>query len=109
MDEHIHKGITDGLRQRGVDVLTVQEDGRTGTPDPLVLDRATELQRIIFTQDQDFLAEANRRQVEGMSFAGVIYAHQRLVTIGDCIRDLEIIAKASDLEDLANRVQYLRL
>jgi predicted nuclease of predicted toxin-antitoxin system len=83
MDEHIHKGITDGLRQRGVDVLTVQEDGRTGTPDPLVLDRATELQRIIFTQDQDFLAEANRRQVEGMSFAGVIYAHQRLVTIGE--------------------------
>jgi hypothetical protein len=109
MDEHIHKGITDGLRQRGVDVLTVQEDGRTGTPDPLVLDRATELQRIIFTQDQDFLAEANRRQVEGMSFAGVIYAHQRLVTIGDCIRDLEIIAKASDPEDLANCVQYLPL
>ena len=109
MDEHIHKGITDGLRQRGVDVLTVQEDGRTGTPDPLVLDRATELQRIIFTQDQDFLAEANRRQVEGMSFAGVIYAHQRLVTIGNCIRDLEIIAKASDPEDLANCVQYLPL
>ena len=109
MDEHIHKGITDGLRQRGVDVLTVQEDGRTGTPDPLILDRATELQRVIFTQDQDFLAEANRRQVEGMSFAGVIYAHQRLVTIGDSIRDLEIIAKASDLEDLANRVQYLPL
>jgi rRNA-processing protein FCF1 len=109
MDEHIHKGITDGLRQRGVDVLTVQEDGRTGTPDPLILDRATELQRIIFTQDQDFLAEANRRQVEGMSFAGVIYAHQRLVTIGDCIRDLEIIAKASDPEDLANCVQYLPL
>ena len=109
MDEHIHKGITEELRQRGVDVLTVQEDGRTGTPDPLVLDRATELQRVIFTQDQDFLAEANRRQVEGMSFAGVIYAHQRLVTIGDCIRDLEIIAKASDPEDLANCVQYLPL
>jgi hypothetical protein len=107
MDEHVHKGITDKLRQRGVDVLTVQEDGRTGTPDPLVLDRATELQRVIFTQDQDFLVEANHRQVEGVSFAGVIYAHQRLATIGDCIRDLEIIAKASDPEDLANCVQYL--
>lgn len=109
MDEHIHKGITEGLRQRGVDVLTVQEDGRTGTPDPLVLDRATELQRVIFTQDRDFLAEANHCQVEEVSFAGVIYAHQRLVTIGDCIRDLEIIAKASVPEDLANRVQYLPL
>lgn len=109
MDEHVHKGITDGLRHRGVDVLTVQEDGRTGTADLLVLDRAIELQRVIFTQDQDFLIEANRRQVEGISFAGVIYAHQRLVTIGECIRDLEIIAKASVPEDLANSVQYLPL
>ncbi len=109
MDEHIHQGITDGLRQRGVDVLTVQEDGRTGTPDLLVLERAAELQRVIFTQDQDFLVEANRRQVEEVSFAGVIYAHQRLVTVGDCIRDLEIIAKASEVEDLANCVQYLPL
>jgi hypothetical protein len=44
-----------------------------------------------------------------MSFAGVIYAHQQLVTIGNCIRDLEIIAKAIDPEDLANCVQYLPL
>ncbi|MBW4495308.1 MAG: DUF5615 family PIN-like protein [Oscillatoria princeps RMCB-10] len=107
MDEHVHGGITDGLRRRGVDVLTVQEDGRTGSPDPIIIDRATEIKRVIFTQDRDFLVEANRRQVEGVSFAGVIYAHQRLVTIGDCVRDLEIIAKASEPEDLVNRVQYL--
>ena len=109
MDEHIHLAITIGLRFRDVDVLTVQEDGRTGIPDPLVLDRATELQRVIFTQDRDFLVEATRCQVEGVNFPGVIYAHQRVVTIGDCIRDLEIIAKASDKEDLVNRVQYLPL
>jgi predicted nuclease of predicted toxin-antitoxin system len=60
MDEHVHKGITDGLREREVDVLTVQEDNRTSTPDPIILDRATELQRVMFTQDQDFLIEANR-------------------------------------------------
>lgn len=32
-----------------------------------------------------------------------------LVTIGDCIRDLEIIAKVYAPEDLANRVEYLPL
>ncbi len=26
MDENVHRGITDGLRIRDVDVLTVQED-----------------------------------------------------------------------------------
>lgn len=109
MDEHIHLAITIGLRFRDVDVLTVQEDGRTGTSDPLILDRATEVRRVVFSQDQDFLVEANRRQVERVNFPGVIYAHQQLVTIGNCIRDLEIIAKASKPEDLANRVQYLPL
>lgn len=33
MDEHIHRAITAGLRMRGVDVLTVQEDQCTGFPE----------------------------------------------------------------------------
>lgn len=109
MDENVPRTITDGLRQRGIDVLTVQEDGRTSCPDPLVLDRATELQRVIFSQDQDFLAIAKRLQQEGVSFLGVIYARQSRVSIGDCIRDLELIAEVSKPEELANRVQYLPL
>jgi len=72
MDEHIHLAITVGLQFRGVDVLTVQDDGRTGTPDPILLERATELGRVIFTQDDDFLAIANRCQQQGIKFSGVI-------------------------------------
>ncbi len=109
MDEHIHSSITVGLRFRDVDVLTVQEDGRSGISDTLLLDQSTELQRVVFSQDQDFLIEAQRRQVESIPFAGVIYAQQRIVTIGDCVRDLEIIAKASEPEDLVNMVQFLPL
>lgn len=72
-------------------------------------DRATELQRILFSQDEDLLAEAKRRQAEGIPFAGVVYAHQLRVTIGQCVRDLELIGKAADLEDLAGQVEYLPL
>lgn len=109
MDENVPRAITDGLRRRGVDVLTAQYDHREGTPDPILLDRATELQRVMFSQDEDFLAEASRRQQQSVNFSGVIYAHQQNITIGDCIRDLEIIAKASDSGDLANSVQFLPL
>lgn len=109
MDEHVPKAITVGLRQRSVDVLTAQEDNRTGVSDLILLDRAKELKRIIFSQDDDFLAEAHRRQVEGINFAGVIYVHQRNISIGDCVRDLELIAKVSEPEDFADRVQYLPL
>jgi hypothetical protein len=109
MDEQIPKAITLGLRKRGIDVLTVQEDNRSSTPDIIVLDRATQLGRIIFTQDDDFLIEAHRRQLENIKFGGVIYGHQRNVSVGDCVHDLELIAKVSEPEDFINFVQYLPL
>jgi predicted nuclease of predicted toxin-antitoxin system len=109
MDEHVRRAITNGLKLRGIDVITVQEDGRNGTPDSILLERATELNRVIFTQDDDFLVMANCRQQEGVKFSGVIYGHQQYVTVGECVRDLELIAKASESEDLVNQVQYLPL
>jgi len=109
MDEHVHRAITTGLRLRGVDVLTAQEDDRRNTLDDVLLDRATQLERILFSQDEDLLAEARYRQVEGIPFAGVIYAHQLRITIGVCVRDLELIARAASPQDLANRVEYLPL
>jgi len=109
MDEHVHRAITAGLRLRGVDVLTAQEDGRRNVPDDVLLDRATELPRVLFSQDEDLLAEATRRQRDGIPFAGVVYAHQRRVTIGVCVHNLELIAKAANLDDLANHVEYLPL
>lgn len=109
MDEHVRRAITIGLRLRGVDVLTVQEDGLAGTSDLILLDRATQLQGVLFSQDQDFPIEANRRQNESIAFSGVIYASQISVSIGDCIRDLEIIAQAAEPQDLANSILYLPL
>ena len=58
MDHHVPRAITTGLRLRGVDVLTAYEDGASELPDPALLDRASELGRVLFTQDDDLLAEA---------------------------------------------------
>ena len=68
-----------------------------------------QLQRVLFSQDEDLLAEAVRRQRDASPFAGVIDTHQMLVTIGICVRDLELIAKAANFEDFANRIEYLPL
>jgi hypothetical protein len=109
MDHHVPRPIASGLRLRGVDVLTAAEDGAALLADPDLLDRASVLGRVLFSQDRDLLREATRRQIEGISFAGVIYGHQRRVTVGDCVRDLEMIAKVSDLAEMRNRVLYLLL
>jgi predicted nuclease of predicted toxin-antitoxin system len=106
MDEHVPGSVTRGLRLRGVDVLTAQEDAAEEMPDPWLLDRATELDRLLFSRDVDLLAEATRRQRANETFAGVVYAHQLEVTIGRCIEDLELIAKVCDPQELANQVRY---
>lgn len=80
MDENVPRQILLGLRLRGVDVLSVQEDRRSGDPDPIVLARANELQRVVFTRDDDFLAIANQLLQEEITFIGIIYAPTKLRT-----------------------------
>ena len=108
MDENVHRGITNGLRIRDVDVLRVQEDGHTGFPDPVILDRATELERVLFSQDDDFLVAATRRQQEKINFYGVVYGHKLRVSVGDCVRDLEFIAKAAYSERMSEKGELLQ-
>ena len=109
MDVHIPRAITDGLRLRDVDVMSAQEDKADTLSDPELLDRATTLQRALFTFDDDLLIEATNRQQEGIPFSGVIYAHPLQISIGTCVRNLEIIAKAAEAKDLANQVIFLPL
>lgn len=109
MDVHVPKAITNGLRLRGVDVITAQEDNAAELADSDLLDRATALQRVLMSCDDDLLAEAHKRQSQGLPFAGVIYVHQLNISIGICVNDLETLAKAGQPEDFFNKVHFLPL
>jgi uncharacterized protein (DUF433 family) len=107
MDHHVPSAITAGLRQRGIDVLTAQEDGSAALDDERLLDRETSLGRVLFSQDADLLSIASRRSQAGPNFAGVVYAHQLGITIGEAIRDLELITGVLEPDDMHDRVEYL--
>ena len=62
LDHHVDAAITEGLRQRGIDVLTCREDGTETWDDEHLLERATALGRVLFSQDDDLLAIAHRHQ-----------------------------------------------
>ena len=109
MDVHVRRAIPVSLRLRGVDVLTAQEDHAARLSDPELLDRAGELNRVLFSQDADLLREATARQRQGQRFGGVIYAHQLRISIGQCIEDLELLANVGEPEDFAGRVEFLPL
>lgn len=109
MDEHVKSAVTDGLRQRGYDVLTAQEDGSDGLPDPEQLDRATFLGRVFVSQDEDFLTEGARRQAAGVDFAGIIYGHQLDLTIGQMINELEMVVYCLVEAEIRGQIYYIPL
>jgi Domain of unknown function (DUF5615) len=109
MDVQIPAAITEGLRRRGIDVLTSQEDGTREEDDATLLVRATELERVLFTQDSDFLRIAAEWQQTGRAFPGVVFAHQQGVSIGPLIEDLELLLTCCGINELESRVTYLPL
>ncbi|MBI4639239.1 MAG: DUF5615 family PIN-like protein [Candidatus Tectomicrobia bacterium] len=101
-DEHVPKAVVRGLRQRGVDVLTVPEAGMLGASDTEHLARAAEEGRVLFTQDEDFL----RLAAAGLSHAGIVYTHQQ-TPIGEIVYGLMLIYHVLTPHDMGGHVEYL--
>ena len=101
-DEHVARAVVRGLRQRGVDVLTVPEAGMLGASDREHLARAQAEGRILFTQDEDFL----RLHASGVAHAGIVYISQH-TSVGEIVRALILVFQVLDAEDMQGRVEYL--
>jgi hypothetical protein len=108
-DIHIPRPAIHALRAKHVDVITAQDDSADTLDDDDLLSRATSLDRILVTQDQDFQAIAASRLRERRDFAGIIYISPQHVGLSAVVSDLELCALALDPEDLLNRVEHLPL
>lgn len=102
MDEHIPRAVTDGLRRRGVDVLTAQEAGIHPADDDEHVKLAVREGRVIFTQDMDFL----RLHAAGISHRGVVYVPQQTL-IGYMVRGLMTVYDILNPEDMVDHVEFL--
>jgi uncharacterized protein with PIN domain len=102
MDQHVPRPVTDGLRRRGVDVLTAQEAAMERATDAQHLELARQQGRVVFTQDADFL----RLHAAGVPHAGIAYAHQQ-TPIGTIIRGLMLIFEVLSLADMENHVEFV--
>jgi hypothetical protein len=101
-DEHVSKAVISGLRQRGVDVLTVPEATKLGATDKEHLAFALAEGRVVFTQDDDFLRLAS----SGEAHAGIIYAPQH-TPIGEIIQGLMLIYQVLEAEEMIGNIEYL--
>jgi hypothetical protein len=103
MDQHIPAAASQGLRQRGVDVLTAQEADRCSLPDAEQLQFATAEERVMVTFDPDYLA----LHASGVEHAGVAWGQERKYKVGQLLRALLLVHSILLPSEIRNHVEYL--
>ena len=108
-DEDVHGDIIDGLRRRqpAVDLIRVQDVGLGHTPDSMILEWAAQQGRVVVSVDKKTLAVAAwDRVARGLPMPGVAILRV-LLTIGQAIHELELIALVGNPDDFRDQVIYL--
>lgn len=103
LDEHVPHAVADGLRLIGIDVTTSTDAGLLGAADADQIAYGIAQGRVIFTEDDDFLALASAR----VEHAGLAYCHQNTHSIGQIVRALELIWSVYEPSEMTNRVEFV--
>ena len=102
-DEHIDYDIIAGLAQQGIDAVSAQQMGLDATDDAVILVEARQLDRVIYTGDDDYLRFNNA----GVPHSGIFYHHPLKYSIGGAIRAVELACQVLTPEEMRNRVEFL--
>lgn len=104
LDEHVPHAVAKGLRLRGLDVTTTSDAGLVSAEDEDHIAYALAENRVIFTQDADFLVLASRADVD---HAGIVYCHQGTRSIGDIIHFLVLVDTCMTEDEMKNHVEFV--
>ena len=100
--------VVQGLRARGIDILTTVEANRCGTTDSDQLTFATEHGRSVYTFNIGDFARLHGEHLEqGTDHAGIIVVPDQRYSIGEKIRRLAGFICRVTAEQMVNRMEYL--
>lgn len=103
-DENIERSIIAGLQRRNIEVVSARELGYLGKSDEFHIKKALEMKAVILTHDIDFLKMASNPEVK---HGGIIFSYLKNISIGQCIRGVELISNILTDEDMANHIEFL--
>ena len=103
LDEQVKSVIARELRRRGIDVTTTVEAGLRTQSDEVQLDFICQEQRVLFTQDDDFLRIASRTN----NHPGIVYCKQGTRSTGQIVESLVLIYEVYTPAEMVGRVEYL--
>ena len=106
-DEHVVLALVEALRRRGMDVVRVQEQGREQADDADLLDEALADERVMLTNDADFLRLAAARAGRQEVFAPVFFWPQQQRSVGQLVRRIIREASRHEYQSACSQVFFL--
>jgi len=115
-DVHIHPGVIEQLRERGIRIERVTDILGQDTPDSTILQYAAGERFTILTHDKRIQSHVNDRIAEGSNLCGVFIADHRLMSeagIGTIIEEITfwndaLQGGAAKLEnDVYNQIRWI--
>ncbi len=85
LDESVNIAVVDGLRRRGIDVISAKDAGNLGLSDEEQIKYTKANNFVVVTHDADFLSLAMYTEHKG-----IVFVHQQKYSIGDLIRNLKV-------------------
>jgi hypothetical protein len=100
--------VVQGLRARGIDILTTIEAQQCGATDRDQLAFAVEQRRSIFTFNvRDFARLHAQYLSNGIDHTGIIVMPDQRCSIGEKIRRLARLISSTSAEEMVGRIEYL--
>ena len=103
LDECVTVAVAHGLRRRGIDVTTSGESNLISSEDLDQLAFAVREERVLITQDADFLRLAR----EGRPHCGITYYVPGSRTIGELVSRLVLIHAILDPNEMNGTIEFL--
>lgn len=103
LDENVDPAVALGLQRYGIDVTITNEVGLQGKSDEAQLEFVRKTQRVIFTQDTDFLIIANADN----NHPGIAFCKKGTRSIGEIIDSLRLIYEVLTPEEMIGHVEFL--
>ena len=102
-DEHIPKQVATALRERAIDIFTIQDARRIGKPDADQLEFSTQERRVLVTFDHDYL----RIAAAGVSHTGIVYCTRKSRGISELVKGLVLLNEVLTQEEMVGKVEFL--
>jgi hypothetical protein len=109
-EDAMYRSLVNGLRARGVDVITVLDVDRAGIEDEKQLEYAARTKRVLYTCNIGDFHRLHKEWIRrNKSHYGIIFVPQQRYSIGDQIRRILHLSAVKTSEEMENQIEFLSM